>query len=231
MFHSFAGMPVDAMCHVTMVRKLLYGKAYHALVSFIGQREMGPNLRITGGTARGRSVSSPVSGEVRPTGAKVRQALFNILAFRMNGVRFLDICAGTGLVGIEALSRGAASLISVEENRALAKALEFSLQKLDLDGEVICGDFRRVLPVLEPKSFDIIFADPPYKSPHIKEIPLSVEKYELLDKNGLLIIEHLKGFQFSDEPSALVLKSTRNYGQTCLSFFSWNDGCEEVGDN
>lgn len=177
-------------------------------------------MRITGGTARGRSVESPIGGEVRPTGAKVRQALFNILAFRMQEARFLDICAGTGLVGIEALSRGAGSLISVEENRALAKAVEASLKKLNLDGEVICGDFRRVLPVLEPKSFDIIFADPPYKSPHIKDIPLSVEKFDLLADGGVLVIEHLKGYQFSQECTVLALRSTRNYGQTCLSFFS-----------
>ncbi|HNB23685.1 MAG TPA: 16S rRNA (guanine(966)-N(2))-methyltransferase RsmD [Candidatus Melainabacteria bacterium] len=177
-------------------------------------------LRITGGTARGRSVESPVGLEIRPTGAKVRQALFNILAWRMNGARFLDICAGTGLIGIEALSRGAGSLISVEENRAVAKAVENSLRKLKLDGEVICGDWRRVLPILEPKSFDIIFADPPYKSPHIKEIPLSVEKYDLLDEGGLLVIEHLKGYKFSDDCTVLALQSTRNYGQTSLSFFS-----------
>lgn len=177
-------------------------------------------MRITGGTARGRSVESPIGLDVRPTGAKVRQALFNILAFRMNGARFLDICAGTGLVGIEALSRGAGSLVSIEENRAVAKAVDNSLKKLKLDGEVICGDWKRVLPILEPKSFDIIFADPPYKSPHIKDIPLSVEKYDLLDDGGLLVIEHLKGYKFSEECTALSLQSTRNYGQTCLSFFS-----------
>lgn len=180
-------------------------------------------MRITGGTKRGRSVESPATGEVRPTGAKVRQALFNILAFRMEGARFLDICAGTGLVGIEALSRGAGSLISIEENRALAKALESSLKKLKLEAEVICGDFRRVLPVLEPKSFDIIFADPPYKSPHIKDLPLSVEKFDLLDDNGLLIVEHMKGYNFPEGCSVLALKSTRHYGQTSLSFFGRAD--------
>jgi len=177
-------------------------------------------LRITGGSARGRSVESPVSGEVRPTGAKVRQALFNILAFRLNEARVLDICAGTGLIGVEALSRGAGSLISVEENRTLAKAIEATLKKLKLDGEVICGDFRRVLPILEPKTFDIIFADPPYKSPYIKDIPLSVEKYDLLSEGGLLVIEHLKGFKFPEDCAELSLTSTRNYGQTSLSFFS-----------
>lgn len=176
-------------------------------------------MRITGGTARGRSVESPATGEVRPTGAKVRQALFNILNFRMEGARFLDICAGTGLIGIEALSRGAGSLVSIEENRALAKALESSLKKLKLEGEVICGDFRRVLPVLEPKSFDIVFADPPYESPHIKDIPLSVEKFDLLDDNGLLIVEHMKGYKFSQGCSLLALQSIRHYGQTSLSFF------------
>lgn len=183
-------------------------------------------MRITGGTARGRSIESPVGLEIRPTGAKVRQALFNIIAHRVNGARFLDICAGTGLVGIEALSRGAGSLISIEENRAVAKAVENSLKKLNLEGEVICGDWKRVLPILEPKSFDIIFADPPYKSPHIKDIPLSVEEHALLDDGGLLVIEHLKGYKFLDDCSVLTLQSTRNYGQTSLSFFSAGKGRE-----
>lgn len=183
-------------------------------------------MRITGGTARGRSIESPVGLEIRPTGAKVRQALFNILTPRVNGARFLDICAGTGLVGIEALSRGAGTLISIEENRAVAKAVENSLRKLNLEGEVICGDWKRVLPILEPKSFDIIFADPPYKSPHIKDIPLSVEKHGLLDDGGLLVIEHPKGFKFLDDCSVLTLQSTRNYGQTSLSFFSNGQGSE-----
>lgn len=138
----------------------------------------------------------------------------------MQGARCLDICAGTGLVGIEALSRGAESLISIEENRTLAKAIEGSLKKLKLDGEVICGDFRKVLPILEPKSFDIIFADPPYKSPHISDIPLSVERHDLLAEGGVLIIEHLKSYKFAEGCSLLALQSTRNYGQTSLSFFA-----------
>lgn len=108
----------------------------------------------------------------------------------------------------------------------MAKAVENSLKKLNLEGEVICGDWKRVLPILEPKSFDIIFADPPYKSPHIKDIPLSVEEHALLDDSGLLVIEHLKGYKFLDDCSVLTLQSTRNYGQTSLSFFSAGKGRE-----
>lgn len=177
-------------------------------------------MRITGGTARGRLVCSPEGREVRPTGAKVRQALFNILGPRIAGARFLDICAGSGLMGIEALSRGASWLVSIEEARPLAKTIEMSLKTLDFEGEVIAGDFRQVLAVLERQSFDVIFADPPYKSPHINQIPLSVEKYDLLADGGILVVEHLRGHKFSEESELLEIQSTRNYGQTSLSFFA-----------
>lgn len=177
-------------------------------------------MRITGGIARGRLVLSPEGREVRPTGAKVRQALFNILGPRIAGARFLDICAGSGLMGIEALSRGASWLVSIEEARPLAKAIEMSLKTLDFEGEVIAGDFRQVLAVLERQSFDVIFADPPYKSPHINQIPLSVEKYDLLAEGGILVVEHLRGHKFSEESKLLEIQSTRNYGQTSLSFFA-----------
>lgn len=177
-------------------------------------------MRITGGTARGRSVCSPEGRAVRPTGAKVRQALFNILGPRIQGARFLDICAGSGLIGVEALSRGASWLVAIEELRPLSKAIEMSLKNLGFDGEVIAGDFRQVLAVLERQSFDIIFADPPYKSPHMNQIPLSVEKYDLLADGGILIVEHMRGHKFSEESKLLEITSTRNYGQTSLSFFA-----------
>src|SRR5579885_1525759 len=128
------------------------------------------SLRVTGGTARGRAIESPPGRDVRPTSSKIRQALFNILQSRLSpgfsegDYHFLDLFAGTGMMGIEALSRGASELIAVEADRKLAQNIIQSLEKLGLEGEVIAGDVRETLDKLPAYYFDVIFADPPYKT-------------------------------------------------------------------
>lgn len=157
---------------------------------------------------------------MRPTSSKVRQAFFNILAQKVNACRFLDLFAGSGLIGIEALSRGAQSLTAVEEDRRLTKALTDNLTQLGYEAKVICGDIKKVLPKLQPHSFDIIFADPPYAS-QLGSITLAlVEKYDLLAEGGILIIEGAKYLaQNEDEATGLTCKERRPYGQTLLSFY------------
>lgn len=177
-------------------------------------------MRITGGESRGRVIAGPEGLELRPTGSKVRQAFFNILQNKLKGSSFLDVCAGTGLMGIEALSRGAGSLISIEENRKIAKNIEANLKHLGYDGEVIAGDLRRVLPILEPRAFDIIYADPPYKMGLSEPILELVEKHTLLDDEGILVIEHLRSLEPPEACGRLLRTSLRHYGQTSLSFYS-----------
>jgi 16S rRNA (guanine(966)-N(2))-methyltransferase RsmD len=176
-------------------------------------------LRITGGEARGRSITGPEGLELRPTGSKVRQAFFNIVGFELNACRFLDLCAGTGLMGIEALSRGAQSLISVELNRPTAKTIEHNLRHLGYDAEVICGDVLKVIPVLEAGAFDIIFADPPYKSGLHERIIELVENHQLIAEDGTLVIEHLRKTDLPESAGALTRSAQRHYGQTTLSFY------------
>lgn len=175
-------------------------------------------MRITGGQARGRQIVCPEGKDIRPTASKVRQALFNILANRIHDARFLDLFAGTGLMGLEALSRGARSLISVEESRQMVKAIETSLKTIGFEGEVIAGDVRQVLPILEPRAFDIIFADPPYKSPLGQTVLKLVDKHDLLAEDALFVIEHSREEKFPQEIT-LCLADCRIYGQTALSFF------------
>lgn len=122
-------------------------------------------------------------------------------------------------MGIEALSRGAQALIAVEESRSLVKAIEANLQGLGYEAEVICGDVRKVIPILTPESFDIVFADPPYKS----QLPLSVlqtvERFKLLAESGVLSIEHAREVALPNSCEALVLFDRRTYGQTAVSFY------------
>ncbi|MBY0360027.1 MAG: 16S rRNA (guanine(966)-N(2))-methyltransferase RsmD [Candidatus Obscuribacterales bacterium] len=176
-------------------------------------------MRITGGESRGRLISAPEGLSVRPTASKVRQAFFNILAAKVNACRFLDLCAGSGLIGLEALSRGAQSLTSVEENPRLVKILQENLTKLGYKADVICGDLRKVIPKLKAGSFDIVFADPPYASGLGASVLSLVEEYDLLADEGLLIIEGARYLPGCEPATKLELKETRPYGQTVLYFY------------
>lgn len=206
------------------------------------------SLRITGGQARGRSIESPQGLDVRPTSSKIRQALFNILGARVSGANFLDLFAGSGLMGMEAMSRGAGSLIAVEESGKLATAIEKALERLKLEGEVIRGDVRDVVNNLPKLYFDIVFADPPYKSSLPKTVVQLVAKKRLLKPEGILVVEHHSKMELvklvklqrteksvgsknvadsqkddggsSQDALDLVLVNQRQYGQTCVSFFS-----------
>ncbi|HEY9871525.1 MAG TPA: 16S rRNA (guanine(966)-N(2))-methyltransferase RsmD [Candidatus Obscuribacterales bacterium] len=176
-------------------------------------------MRITGGASRGRIISGPQGLEARPTASKIRQAFFNILSSRIRAARVLDLCAGTGLMGIEALSRGASEVIFVEESRRLARSIEQNLQRLGYEAEVICGDVRKVMPALEPDRFDIVFADPPYKSRLALTIVREVARNHLLAPDGVLAVEHARGADLSYEEAGLYLYDRREYGQTCVSFY------------
>ena len=176
-------------------------------------------MRITGGTARGRIIAGPQGLEARPTASKIRQAFFNILSQKVLGASFLDLCAGSGLMGIEALSRGADALVAVEERSRLTKTIESNLKRLGYEAEVICGDVRKVLPILAPAQFDIIFADPPYQSGLAASILNGVHRFELLAQNGLLAIEHARSMKPTSHVGDLALYDCREYGQNAVSFF------------
>lgn len=224
-----------------------YKQSLHGAPAEIRIKRDRMSLRITGGQARGRSIESPQGLDVRPTSSKIRQSLFNILGARVSGANFLDLFAGSGLMGMEALSRGAGSLIAVEESGKLAGAIEKSLERLSLEGEVIRGDVRDVVNNLPKLYFDIVFADPPYKSSLAKTVVQLVAKKRILKPDGILLVEHHSKMELvnlvkprstekstetinaadsqSDGGSAkegldLVLVSQRHYGQTCVSFFA-----------
>jgi len=151
-------------------------------------------MKITGGQACGRFIAVPSIHGVRPTGSKMRQSLFNILGKRTQQAEILDLFAGSGLIGFEALSRGAGSLTCVEKNMVCARCLEINAQRLRYQDKIkiIRDDFRRALARLTGQQFDIIFADPPYKSDFAQQVLHLVAENKLLHPKGILIIEHKK---------------------------------------
>src|SRR5580704_16919327 len=127
-------------------------------------------MRVIAGTLRRRMLDAPAGLKTRPTSDRLRETLFNVLAPRMEGARFLDLYAGSGAVGIEAASRGAESVVMVERTVPALKVLRSNLEKLGLRGgvrveAVSVGAFlRRVRPESAAMRFDVVFLDPPYEA-------------------------------------------------------------------
>ncbi|HIE51483.1 MAG TPA: 16S rRNA (guanine(966)-N(2))-methyltransferase RsmD, partial [Armatimonadetes bacterium] len=123
-------------------------------------------MRILGGQAKGQRLKTGAGRQVRPTAAAVRKVLFDILGPHLEGTRFLDLFAGYGSVGLEALSRGAAQAVFVERNRQCCRVLAENLHALGWQerGEVLCAEVHRALETLAHRGeqFEVIFADPPY---------------------------------------------------------------------
>lgn len=173
----------------------------------------------------------PDGMSVRPTSSKARQAFFNILGSRINGANFLDLFAGSGLMGFEALSRGAKAVTFVEENKTQATSIKKSSVLFNVPGDanvVIC-DVRRVWPHINGASFDIVYADPPYKKNFTRQIFSGLVEFHLLASDGLVIIEHNRDDLIdadtcmSDMSGSLMKVDYREYGKTALSFFSHQD--------
>lgn len=176
-------------------------------------------MRITAGTARGREIVCPPGLDVRPTASKIRQAFFNILRYKVLDARFLDLFAGSGLMGLEALSRGAAELVAIDENRNMVRVIEGNLAKLNFTAKVFQSDVKSILSHLPKQHFDIIFADPPYQSRQSENVLHGVAKQNLLREDGILAIEHARDFKLPEDSGNLVAYDRRHYGQTSVSFY------------
>lgn len=180
------------------------------------------NLRIIGGEKRGFPLASPRGGELRPTANRVREALFDILGERVRNARFLDLFAGTGAVGIEALSRGAARCFFVEENPRCVRVIRSNLQVCHLESaaEVYQGSLPSGLSLLHSKSLvDLAFVDPPYGAPTGDLVLEELGLGGLLRDGAWVILEHRKSTQARAQVGSLRHLRTVRYGDTVLSFF------------
>jgi len=184
-------------------------------------------MRITGGIHGGRHVRVPKAG-VRPTQDRVRAALFNILAPQVPGCRFLDLCAGSGAVGLEAWSRGAEFVCWVEPDRRVRTILQENVDELcDSRAEIVASDAVTFLKKkLVERGFHIIFCDPPYekvgKQGILSEILGAIRTDGLLLPGGLFIMEQ-EATQPVGHHDGWRLVDDRVYGQTRLLFFRTSD--------
>ena len=180
-------------------------------------------MRIIAGNYRGRKIKSPPSLATRPTSDRLRETLFNILAPCIEGARFLDLCAGTGAVGLEALSRGAAHVTFVDQSRRMSALMKENCDALGIDdGEYAlvtadAADFLRRYANQSKQPFDIIFFDPPYAMDY--GILSHVERGSLLAAEGLLIVEHYKKKDLAGDFGDLRRFRQVRQGDSVLSFY------------
>lgn len=158
---------------------------------------------------------------MRPTASKVRQAVFNIIRDRIDGSLFLDLYAGTGAVGIEALSRGAGHVVFVDNSQARVSAIKDLLDRFGLKdrAEVIRDEASRFMKRSEC-IFDIIFADPPYSSAELPTVLSLIDERDALNDEGVVIAEHSCKTLLPLQKGALKLVKTYKYGDTGLSLYA-----------
>ena len=186
-------------------------------------------MRITGGQLRGRTLVDPPDNRVRPTSDKVRQAIFNILAhndfgpdFVLDGAKVIDVFAGTGALGIEALSRGAAYCLFVEDNAESRAMIRTNIEALNLTG--VTKIWRRDATELGPLgvgaggAFDLAFLDPPYRKGLTEQALASLANGGWLAKNALVVAETAADEALST-PQSFVLLDRRSYGETSVYTF------------
>lgn len=191
-------------------------------------------MRISGGIAKGRRVGlrkafvkKGEAGELRPTSAKVRQAIFNILGDRIIDAAFLDLYAGTGAVGIEALSRGATKTVFVDENSLRVNIIKELLEKFGLkDMARVVKDKASNFIKKSESVFDIIFVDPPYASGELDMVLPFIDERGILGDNGIVIAEHSSKKKLPLEIGSLKLIKTYKYGDTSLTLYGKEEKVE-----
>lgn len=166
------------------------------------------SVRITSGIYRGRSILTPGEG-THPMGERERLALFNKISEYLPGARVLDAFAGSGALGIEAMSRGADSVTFIEKNPKAAKIIRENLKTLGIKAEVVVGDANKFA---SNKRFDVILMDPPYDDSMAFSGP-----FELLEKDGILVLSHP-----GEAPQLpwLTLTDSRKYAGATLSYYA-----------
>jgi 16S rRNA (guanine(966)-N(2))-methyltransferase RsmD len=181
-------------------------------------------MKIVAGKNRGNKLKSLKGLSIRPTSQKVREALFDILGISIEGTYFLDLFAGTGAIGIEALSRGAQKVIFIEKEIKCIKIIKENLKKTknNQNSLVFKIDFLSGIKLLAKKNYllDFIFLDPPYNMGLVNISLLEISKLPILKKNSVVIVQNYKKEKVEENINNLKLYDQRKYGESYLSFFS-----------
>ena len=184
-------------------------------------------VRITGGVHRGRRLRLPRSANLRPTSDRVRSAVFSILGVdRLQDAPALDLYAGSGVLGLEALSRGAGGAVFVESDARRCRHIRDALEALGLTdrGSVHNGKVERILGTLTSGGFRVVFADPPYALTDWRPLMRLLNRAGLLAEGAVVVAEHRHDTGLADEYGGLALLTRRRYGDTAISIYEKGEG-------
>jgi len=181
-------------------------------------------MRIISGTSKGRKLVTPKKYSLRPTSDRVKESLFNILASEIEGKVVLDLFAGTGNLGIEALSRGARKVIFVEKGRQALRLIQANLNQFGLEdrSEILPKDVNRAIGILKQRGecFDLILMDPPYERGLIQRTLMKLNSHQIYHRDSILVIEHNRREPLPHILDGWNLIRQQKIGDTLLSFLT-----------
>jgi 16S rRNA (guanine(966)-N(2))-methyltransferase RsmD len=180
-------------------------------------------MKIGSGRFRGRNIDAPKGDKTRPTSGRLKKALFDILAPDLPGADVLDLFAGAGALGLEAVSRGATGVVFVERGRRAAEAIAKNAEKLGVSEniEVLRVEVRHAIQLLAERGnrFQVIFLDPPYRSDIQNSVIETIEAASLLVSDGSVIVEHHHKQRLADSYGRLRQTRQVRAGESCLTFY------------
>lgn len=185
---------------------------------------MTSSIRIITGLLKGRKIPTVQGQGVRPTSLRTREALFSILGPVIPGARIADLFAGSGAIGLEALSRGAAKAVFVEQNLEAGLILQSTLAQFHLDAQsrVIVQDMALAIQnqlLVGWGPFEVLYIDPPYRFEHSHQILTQIENANLVANNGHIIYEHFSKITPPSSIGQWAFTRTAKYGDTALTFY------------
>ena len=189
-------------------------------------------MRVIAGKYKGRHLTSPKDRTVRPTSDRVKESVFSILQDRVIDANFLDLCAGTGNIGIEALSRGAKHVTFLDKNRSSIQLIEKNLKTFGINicnphVQLVHSEVTQGIITLHREStpFEIVYFDPPYDAELYNKCLSHIANTCILKSSGILIVEHSRRTVLPSDIGKLTCFREKKYGDTCLSFYRFGS-CE-----
>ncbi|MCL2082165.1 MAG: 16S rRNA (guanine(966)-N(2))-methyltransferase RsmD [Oscillospiraceae bacterium] len=177
-------------------------------------------MRIITGTARGRKLKAPIGADTRPSSDRIKENMFNILHFHLEGRRVLDLFAGSGQLGLEALSRGAARCVFVDNNAGALQSIRENLAHTRLlGGEVVACDAVKFIDG-NPEKYDIILLDPPYRAGLFWKTLEAITENDILHPGGLILAECASDEAVFEAPSPYFLQKSYNYGSKKIVLYT-----------
>ena len=180
-------------------------------------------MRVISGKARGKKLKTPENDNIRPTLDRVKENIFNVIGFSVRNSVVLDLFSGTGAIGIEAISRGAKQVYFVDKDKNSYELTKFNVKsaKLEENAIILNQDAENALIQFENKEikFDIIFLDPPYNKGIVQKILQQLEKYNIMQSEGVVIVETDKDEETPEKFGKFFKQKEKFYSSTKITFY------------